>query len=88
MLSKQEVEQLNIDRNWTRYCQSEQGLADFGWTYAERALNGALSPEEYDKLDKCYCSYGPDGFKYVGPAFGPVRITDPDKALMVYSRVI
>jgi len=87
MLTKREVEQLNIDKNWTRYCRGE-GREDFGWTYAERALNGSLSPEEYDKLDKCYCSYGPDGFKYVGPAFGPVRITDPDKALIAYGRAI
>ena len=50
----------------------------------QRRLNGTATDAEYNSMTKCHSSYGPEGFTYVGPFFGPYTITGPN-ALVAWS---
>ena len=54
----------------------------------DKYLAGTATALELVQLDKCHASYGPGGFTYVGPMFGPYTITDPDLARGAFSRVV
>ena len=56
------------------------------WTLVNRCLDGSASEAEYCELDGCYCSYDGD-FTYVGPNFGPLKITGPN-AKVAYKRAV
>lgn len=86
MLSKKESEQTRILEDWDRYERSEKGKVFAEWTVAQLCLAGTASEEQYNSLERCYASYDGD-FTYVGPGFGPYKITGPN-ALVAFNRVI
>jgi hypothetical protein len=73
-----------INRKYRRYETTDAGKETAKWTYIEDCLHGLA--DDYEKLEENYCSYGPDGFRAVGPTFGPIHITG-EKAKEAYARV-
>lgn len=72
-------------KKYTRFQSSIEGMETAKWTYINDCLHGRA--DNYEGLEENYYSYGPDGFRAVGPTFGPLHITDLEQGKKALSRV-
>lgn len=86
MLSKKEREERRMLQDWANHERSATGRQSAEWTLAQMCLAGTATDEQYNSLEKCYASYDGDGFTYVGPSFGPYKITGLN-AFLAWNRV-
>ncbi|MHC4618353.1 MAG: hypothetical protein ACYTEQ_11440 [Planctomycetota bacterium] len=85
MRSKKEIDETRMAEGWGRYERSAAGQESAELTRAQMCLSGTASDEQYDSLEQCYATYDGD-FTYVGPGFGPYKITGKN-ALLAWNRV-
>ena len=60
---------------------------DDRWTLAEFYLFRA-DGDDFDGIDKNYCSLAPDGFRSVGPGHGPFHEPDRVRGLKMFARCL
>ncbi len=69
----QKYKDIKVEKKTTaadRQYMSRGGKEDQQWNEAEFYLQRA-DGDDFDKIEKNYCSLGPDGFHSVGPTHGP-----------------
>ena len=76
-------------KKYIRFQSSAEGMETAKWTMVHSCLEGGPSASHfYDMLEENYFSYGPDGFRAVGPTFGPLHIEDLEKAKEAFARAL
>ena len=86
--SRKEKELAKKFTNYRRFQNSANGMEIARDTTIANCLDGRATEKEYLSLTENHYSYGPDGFKAVGPNMGPIYIKDSEKAKQAYARTI